>query len=357
MRTRHEAAVDAVLAQSHLAVPDPRVLRSLFDTVTDGDSNLQAMVALSAASAKTSAAQIHAGLRRLSSLYGALAATGTVGALILLLETLRIVRRYARVVNQHIEDLDAFSGQVAHDLRGPLQTIQLSVATIRRRTEDPSIQRLARGAASGVARLDAMIRDLLQYARGSSSRSERASANVSAVVADTCTELLPIAERADVKVTVQAGADLFARIEPVAVKTIVANLVENAIRYRSHERENEVVVTACAQGDEIWLTVSDCGPGIDRELLPRLFEPFVRGSERPDSYGLGLATVKRLVDAHGGTIRVDSAPEAGTTFVVRLLAKRRGVLAAAADGGPAPLLVAKGRVANAVGRKEAPPEL
>ncbi len=87
-----------------------------------------------------------------------------------------------------------------------------------------------------------------------------------------------------------------------------------------------VVVTASAEGHAVTVTVSDRGPGIDSALVPRVFEPFVRGSERPDSYGLGLATVKRLVEAHRGTISVQSTPEAGTTFVIRLPSPARSMV-------------------------------
>jgi signal transduction histidine kinase len=314
----HDAAVDAVVAQSHRAVPDPRALRALFETAADGDSNLQAMVALYAATAKAGAEQIHAGLERLSSLYLALAAVGAAGAFILLVETVRVVRRYARAVDRQLAHLDAFGGQVAHDVRGPLQTVRLAVFAIQKRTEDPAVERLARSAASAVGRLDAMIRDLLQFARAGSARTERAVTNVSTVISETCADLAPVAERAAVRVTVEVEVALHARIAPVALRTIVSNLVENAIKYRSSDRENEVVIAASAAGRDVRIAVSDRGPGIDRDLLPRLFEPFVRGSERPDSYGLGLATVKRLVDAHRGTITVHSRPGAGTTFAIRL---------------------------------------
>lgn len=340
-----DAAVDAVLAQSHLAVRDPRVLRALFQTVADGDSNLQAMVGLHAAGAKASAEQIHAGLRRLSSVYLALAVIGAAGAFSLLVETVRLVRRYASAVDRELAQLDAFGGQVAHDLRGPLQTIQLAVAAIQRRTEDPAVQRLARGAASGVARLDAMIRDLLQFARGGAASAEGAVADVPAVIRETCAALLPLAEREGVTLTVRPGTDLLARIAPVALATIVSNLVENAIKYRSVDRQNEVVVAASGDGREAAITVRDRGPGIDPRVLPHLFEPFVRGSERPDSYGLGLATVKRLVDAHRGTIAVDSAAGAGTTFVIRLPAAARSAarIPAPAARVPAPTPPAEGR--------------
>jgi signal transduction histidine kinase len=64
--------------------------------------------------------------------------------------------------------------------------------------------------------------------------------------------------------------------------------------------------------------VSDNGPGIPREALARVFEPFYRASGQAEGYGLGLPTVKRLVDAHGGVVRVASEPGGGTTVTVEL---------------------------------------
>lgn len=340
----HEAAVDALLEGARSGERDPRLVHRLFDAVQDGDSHLQSMIEMYSAQAERNAGQIQAALQRLSSWYLGLAALGAGGALLLLLETMRFIRRYARAVDRQVARLDAFGGHVAHDLRGPLHTVRLAVGAIQKRAGDPAVQRLAQGAAAGVARLDAMIGDLLQFARGGAAHAGGAASSVPAVVAETCEDLRAAAEEARVKLTSHAEPALVARIAPVALKAIVSNLVENAIKYRSRERETEVVVTAARAGGEVRITVSDSGPGIRPDILPHLFEPFVRGSERPDSYGLGLATVKRLVDAHRGTITVDSSAARGTSFTI--------CLPAAPSSGAA-------RPAGAVGRRpgagEAPP--
>jgi signal transduction histidine kinase len=79
-----------------------------------------------------------------------------------------------------------------------------------------------------------------------------------------------------------------------------------------------VIVRAAGEGGWAVLTVSDDGPGIPRDALPHVFEPFFRASTQAEGYGLGLPTVKRLVDAHGGSVRLESAPGTGTTVTVEL---------------------------------------
>ena len=81
--------------------------------------------------------------------------------------------------------------------------------------------------------------------------------------------------------------------------------------------------TACAaDADGARVAVSDDGPGIEPSDLPRLFEPFF--TTKREGTGLGLATVQRIVDAHGGTVEVDSAPGRGAAFTVRLPAAAPG---------------------------------
>lgn len=318
----HEAAVDAVLAASYAPVGRVSLVRQLFETVAQGDETLASMVDVHAAEARSEAEQIHAALRRLSTSYIVLAAVAAVGAIVLLLECLGLLRQYARSAHERLAELEVFPAQVAHDLRGPLQTIQLTVQMIEKKTENVAVKRLASSATVSVQRLVAMIRDLLQFARSGAEISEHATTNVASVVSQTCEELLPRAERAQVKVTTRSDPCVQARVAPVALKTIVANLLENALKYRHPGHQNVVDVSATCSGDHVRLVVKDRGTGIPREILPHVFEPFVRGSRRADSYGLGLATVKRLVDAHGGTIAVESEEGCGTTFVIQLPAAR-----------------------------------
>ncbi len=313
-----DRAVDRTLAGSPAPAAGPSALRQLLEAGSTLDEGLRRLVEVNVAATQAETARIHAAIGRLSFAYVALAALGALGALLLLPQLLRLLRSYQTSVGNRLAELEAFAGQVSHDLRTPLQTVQLAVQTLERVAEDPaSVRRLSARAASGVRHLEGMIQDLLQFARSGSAAGEGGSSDVRAVVAELADEFAGHAERAGVTLTVEAPA-VAARIPAIALRTILANLIENAIKYRKPEGANSVAVRASAEDDEAVLRVEDAGVGIAPELLPRVFEPFFRGTRRPDSYGLGLATVKRLVEAHGGTVAVDSAPGRGTTFTVRL---------------------------------------
>lgn len=314
----HDAAVDALLAASHLRGGDASAVRQLFAAADDGDRVLESMVNLHAAKAKLEAERIQAGLRRLSMFYAVLTGVGALGAVFLLRESVRIIRQYAAAAEQRVADLDAFAARVAHDLRGPLHTVQLAVNLLGAKAPDGAGRRQADVAAASVKRLDAMISGYLHFARGGAGASAGAVTHVATVVHETCDELEPEAERAHAALVATADSGAHARLSPMALKSIVTNLVSNAIKYGSPDRENVIEVSVASRGDVVLLTVADRGAGIPAALLPHVFEPFFRGSERPDSYGLGLATVKRLVEAHGGAVTVDSKEGRGTTFVIRL---------------------------------------
>jgi signal transduction histidine kinase len=96
--------------------------------------------------------------------------------------------------------------------------------------------------------------------------------------------------------------------------------VSNALRYTA---SGEIVLAAAAAGEQVAISVRDTGSGIAREDLPLIFERFYRADparQRSDlsSSGLGLAIAKAIVEAHGGTITVDSTADTGTTFTIRL---------------------------------------
>lgn len=313
-----EAAVDRALASPATGDGDPGTVRALTEVGTALDGRLRRLVHINIAASQAETSRIHSDMSRLSIAYVVLAALGTVGALLLLQQILRLLRTYEASVGNRVAELEAFAGQISHDLRTPLQTVQLAVQTIERAADDPAgVRRLAARAASGVRRLDGMIHDLLQFARSSAAGREHGRSDVQEVVGELSRELADPAERAHVALEVRVEP-VAARITPIALKTVLANLVENAIKYRKPDAENRVVVSAQAEGDAVVLRVEDTGVGIAADHLPRVFEPFFRGTRRPDSYGLGLATVKRLVEAHDGSVSVQSVEGRGTTFAIRL---------------------------------------
>ena len=102
------------------------------------------------------------------------------------------------------------------------------------------------------------------------------------------------------------------------LRRVVINLVGNAIdaleESGTADPKIEVQIGENLAGDEVWLRVKDNGPGIDREAMQKVFSPFF--TSKANGTGLGLAISKKLVDAHGGSIQVESEPGRGAAFVL-----------------------------------------
>jgi len=123
-----------------------------------------------------------------------------------------------------------------------------------------------------------------------------------------------------IRLTIEAPDHLEAVINPQLVEQALVNLIDNAVRYSGEE--TEVTVTAQAADRDIIVTVSDQGPGIPAEHLPRLFERFYRvdkaRSAELGGTGLGLAIVKHIAQAHKGSVSVESSLGRGSSFTLRL---------------------------------------
>jgi signal transduction histidine kinase len=101
--------------------------------------------------------------------------------------------------------------------------------------------------------------------------------------------------------------------------SILRNLVSNALKYRSPKRPLQLEITTGRSGPFVLLTVKDNGIGMDgKQVHEKLFKPFSRLSEQGEGKGLGLHLVKHMVEKNGGSIRVESTPNVGTTFRVYL---------------------------------------
>jgi two-component system, OmpR family, sensor histidine kinase BaeS len=130
------------------------------------------------------------------------------------------------------------------------------------------------------------------------------------------------AEAAGVTITTDSPDGLpILDVDPVRIREVLSNLVGNALRHTPSG--GSVTLRGVAVEKTVVLTVSDTGPGIDRELLPHVFDRFVKGEASRGS-GLGLAIARGLVEAHGGTISVASPAGGGTTFRVVLPIPKAG---------------------------------
>jgi two-component system OmpR family sensor kinase len=228
---------------------------------------------------------------------------------------LRAMKRHTRFVEARSADLEEFAVRVAHDLRGPLQPLALALQLLRKRTPngDSNGSMLDRAIRS-VGRLNALIGDLLAFARSGGRPDEGAAASLRAGVESVLDETSADAATARVELEASADVDVTAACASGVLASLLSNLVRNAIKYMGDSKVRRVTVQTARRGGRVRVEVQDTGPGLPPGNEARIFEPYVRAdrSGQP-GLGLGLATVRRLAEAHGGSAGVDASAH-GCTF-------------------------------------------
>lgn len=218
-----------------------------------------------------------------------------------------------------------FVANVSHELRTPLSLIKSAAETlIDGAKDDPEIaRRFLEIIDKQSSRLTLLIDDLLLLARLDSDRVELHLEPLSLrrAAQEALDDAAGAAQRRGTKLENAVPAELMARADADRLRQVLSNLVDNAIKYGRADGRIEV---RGRRLDEGWVEISvhDDGPGIPVESLPRVFERFYRvdkaRSREQGGTGLGLAIVKNVVQAHGGEVRVESAPGEGAAFFVRL---------------------------------------
>ncbi len=315
----------ATATRSVLSQPDKATRREgwlleflpALDATNEGLRDLVQLNAAQATEAARDTVEAHetAGTRSL------ILTVGLNGVLVLLWLLLdREMARTDREREARLAELDSFAGRVAHDLRGPLSTMLLALQVARRDDAlgDPAARALERAERAGT-RMSSLIEGLLAFARAGASRDVVSDTRVADVMANLRAAAGPPAEALRVTLDMQAEPDLRARTSEGVLLSIVQNLVRNAVVHMGEATVREVRVRARGVSPAtLELEVADTGPGIPDDVKRRLFRPFERGSTTAEGSGLGLATVKRLVEGHGGSITLDTEVGRGTTFRVRL---------------------------------------
>lgn len=246
-----------------------------------------------------------------------------LGATALLL-ALHGVLQYERLLGQlrtsaeaRADELDQFAGRVAHDIRGPLSTVKLALQQSTRAGQEKD-ERIVRGERS-LERVLRMLDDLLAFARAGAHPEPGAHTDLSEALDSLADELAALALEKDVDLQVEHAAPVEVACSSGVLTSIVGNLVRNAMKFVEGRPKRVVTVRTIDRGERMRIEVEDTGPGMSPELQRSCFLPYVRGPRvSQPGFGLGLATVKRLVESHGGTVGVESELDKGTTFRVEL---------------------------------------
>jgi signal transduction histidine kinase len=215
----------------------------------------------------------------------------------------RSMRRYQRVLSAKADELERFAGTVAHDLLSPLASLGISMPVIQERHPgDEQTQRLTARALTSVKRVRALVDELLEFARSGAKPSGN-RATPASVLAEVVNELSEQASAARAEVSIEEMTDASVACSSGVLYSIVSNLVTNALKYLGDATVRKVRLRVRDHSARVQFEVEDTGRGVPPSLARSIFEPYVRGRETGQpGFGLGLATVKRLVCAHGGEV-------------------------------------------------------
>ncbi len=218
------------------------------------------------------------------------------------------------VLNERLSAVGRMAATILHDIKNPMATMRLYAGLIKQKSDSPEASRMADEMMHQVDRLSAMVQEILEFSRGTSTT---ALSNTS--LPGTLEQVLPFLETdlASKKIALQRsyGYDGVALLDAGKFARVLTNLVGNAAD--AMPEGGTVTVRTAFQNDRITVEVADTGPGIPQEMLRRLFEPFFTYGKKHGT-GLGLSIVKKIVEDHHGTIEVSSTPGKGSTFRIVL---------------------------------------
>ncbi|MCS0498569.1 sensor histidine kinase [Protaetiibacter mangrovi] len=223
------------------------------------------------------------------------------------------LRRVARELRHSNQQLESFAGQIGHDLRNPLTAvagfIELAATSPELDDAPDAKQSLARADAAA-ARMHAMISDLLDYARFGGAKPRREPLDLPGLVAAVLDDLGPAVAESGARVSSEVRVDAVG--DPTLVRALLQNLVANAIKFTAASgAAPRIDIRASEIDGGCLLTVDDDGPGVPVDQRERVFELMERGRAGVPGLGIGLATCRRIVEAHGGRIGIDDSPLGG----------------------------------------------
>ncbi|NYE38871.1 signal transduction histidine kinase [Nocardioides cavernae] len=212
------------------------------------------------------------------------------------------------------ERLAHFAGQVSHDLKNPLTSVSLSLESLELEVSDPfQVDTVAR-ARRGVDRMNGLISNLLEFA----SQGEAPGDDLVDLDLELTHALDDLAARIP-RERVRRGVLPKARGDAAQLRSVLMNLIDNAAKFTVDSQAAEVEVVATGTGDGgNRIEVRDRGRGVPDEKKERIFAPLARLDKTVEGTGIGLATCRRIVEAHGGSMGVMDRAGGGAVFWFQL---------------------------------------
>ncbi len=228
---------------------------------------------------------------------------------------------------REFEELGRLTGELAHEIKNPLSTIKVNLKLTAEDLEaaksqaegTQSVQHLTRALRKiavvqrEAGRLEQILEAFLRYF--DRAEPQKASVDINDLVGDMVDFYSPQAQSHSITVRLGLSAEpVICKIDADMLKQVILNLFLNA--QQAISTGGELIVRTARRKGYAQIQISDTGCGISPDKLPKIFDAYY--SSRPEGSGLGLATVRKIVEAHNGSISVDSEPGKGTSFTIEL---------------------------------------
>ena len=243
----------------------------------------------------------------------------------------RTVTKRLRHNNQHFIDemmrnerLSLLGGTISsimHDMNNPISSILAACELMKGRNDDPVLhERMVRIIRDSVTRMQTMAREMVEFSSGNT-RLDVQPTPVTKLV-DALDYELQRCREMNVNVETEILYDGEVEVDYDRMLRVISNIVRNARQAMKTRNGGRLLLRVHRTDEGVAFEIADTGCGIPKEVLPRVFEPFVTHG-KANGTGLGLAIAKSIVDAHGGSIQVNSTEGAGTTFAINMPVQTR----------------------------------
>ncbi|MFH1616103.1 MAG: ATP-binding protein [Planctomycetota bacterium] len=217
-----------------------------------------------------------------------------------------------------LEELSLVTGGLAHEIKNPLSTIKVNLKLAaediggREHNSARALRKIS-VIQKETDRIEKILDDFLRYV----GKTELNSSSVD--INELMSDMIDFysAQAAEHSITIRQGPavqPLICKADPVMLKQVILNLFINA--QQAMPNGGELIIRTSRQADDIVIEISDTGVGIDKDKLGLIFKAYY--STRLSGSGLGLSTAKKIVEAHGGAMTVNSEPGKGTSFLIKL---------------------------------------
>ncbi len=225
---------------------------------------------------------------------------------------------------ERLYHVGTMTGSIIHDFKSPLTAIRCACDLLEACDHDETHQRVAEIIKHSVERMMGMTQELMDYTLGGNAPLKFEPISVGGIIAGLDEQCLGDLPRRGITVEKQIAYEGKVEVDVLRFERVLLNIIKNAREAMPHGGHLRLAVYR--SGDWLVFEIEDTGRGMPPEVAAMIFEPFFTHG-KPEGTGLGMPMAKSVVDAHRGTIRVESKPKHGTKFEVKIPRRRGGEIA------------------------------